>query len=84
MVTQASMGPIVDRTRDHLSSSDVAIIQPHPRLCVPALEDHSGGAHPLAATPGMDHRDVFPVDTVIPAGAVTRTAFLDPDPRRWP
>jgi phthalate 4,5-dioxygenase len=25
-VTQASMGPIVDRTRDHLSSSDVAII----------------------------------------------------------
>ena len=68
MVTQASMGPIVDRTRDHLSSSDVAIIQAR-RLLLQALEDDAAGRTPLAATPGIDHRDVIPVDTVIPAGA---------------
>ena len=45
MVTQASMGPIVDRTRDHLSSSDVAVVQAR-RLLLQALEDDAAGRTP--------------------------------------
>jgi phthalate 4,5-dioxygenase len=68
MVTQASMGAIVDRTKEHLSTSDVAIIQAR-RLLLQALEDVTSGRLPIGATPGMDHRDVLPVDEVLPASA---------------
>lgn len=68
MVTQASMGPIVDRSNEHLSSADVAIIQAR-RTLLRALDDMERGRTPIAAAPGMDHRDVMPVDDLIPAEA---------------
>jgi hypothetical protein len=55
-VTQISMGPIVDRTREHLSSSDVAIIHAR-RILLAALD------HPPAAA--IDHLDVVPTDVVV-------------------
>jgi phthalate 4,5-dioxygenase len=66
MVTQASMGPIVDRTKEHLSSSDVAIIHGR-RLLLEALDDMEAGRHIVGTVPGTDHRNAIPVDTVIPA-----------------
>ena len=42
MVTQASMGPIVDRTKEHLSTADVAVIQAR-RLLLGALDDMHAG-----------------------------------------
>jgi phthalate 4,5-dioxygenase len=45
-VTQISMGPIVDRTREHLSSSDVAIIHAR-RALLEAVERVQRGQHPL-------------------------------------
>lgn len=67
-VTQASMGPIVDRTKEHLSSSDVAIIHAR-RLLLEALVDVAEGRTPPGAGHGLDHRDVVPVDEVVPPAA---------------
>ena len=64
MVTQASMGAIVDRTKEHLSTSDVAIIHAR-RVLLQALDDAAAGRTPIGAGPGMDHRDVLPVDGLV-------------------
>ena len=68
MVTQASMGPIVDRTKEHLSTSDIAIIHAR-RLLLQSLDDVVAGRTPVGAAPGMDHRDVLPVDGLVDAPA---------------
>jgi phthalate 4,5-dioxygenase oxygenase subunit len=65
MVTQASMGPIADRTQEHLSTSDVAIIHAR-RLLLDTLDDMEAGRPVVGSGPGTDHRDVVPVDTVVP------------------
>jgi hypothetical protein len=67
MVTQASMGPIVDRTLDHLSSSDVAIMQALLML-LQALKDHAAGKTPTGAEPGADWREVHPENYIILRG----------------
>jgi phthalate 4,5-dioxygenase len=53
VVVQVSMGPIVDRTREHLSSGDVAVAHAR-RILLDALEDVEGGHLPpgSARTPG--------------------------------
>lgn len=45
MVVQVSMGPIVDRTKEFLSSSDVAIVQGR-RLLLEALREYQAGKTP--------------------------------------
>jgi hypothetical protein len=65
IVTQASMGPIADRTKEHLSTSDVAIIHAR-RLLLDAIDDMNAGRRPPGAEPGVDHRDVVPVDVLLP------------------
>jgi phthalate 4,5-dioxygenase oxygenase subunit len=73
-VTQVSMGPIVDRTKEHLSSSDVAIIHAR-RVLLDALDNVAAGRPPVGARVPADHLDVVPTDVVVapdePA-AVTR------------
>jgi hypothetical protein len=66
MVTQASMGPIVDRTKEHLSTADVAVIQAR-RLLLQALDDMEAGRPVVGSGPDMDFRDVVPVDEILPA-----------------
>jgi phthalate 4,5-dioxygenase oxygenase subunit len=73
MATQASMGPIVDRTSEHLSSSDVAIIHAR-RLLLEAIEDMDAGRPVVGTAPGIDHRDALPVDTVLPSPDVPKPA----------
>ena len=60
------MGPIVDRTKDHLSSSDVAIIHTQ-RILLEGIADVAAGRIPRGASPGMDHRHVVPVNVLRPA-----------------
>ena len=67
VVTQASMGPIVDRTLDQLSSSDVAIIHAR-RMLLEALEDVASDRTPPGAGDGLDFRDVIPLNMLVPAG----------------
>ena len=66
VVAQMSMGPIVDRTLDHLSSSDVAIVYAR-QMLLGALDDAAAGRLPPGAGSDLDFRDVVPANAVIPA-----------------
>jgi len=69
-VTQISMGPILDRSREHLSSTDVAIIQAR-RALLRALENVEAGRVPVGEALPEDLSDVHPVDEIRPPeGAV--------------
>lgn len=67
-VVQISMGPIVDRSKEHLSSSDVAVVQGR-RALLRALERTAAGEAPVGAGPAKDHLDVVPTDVVVPSGS---------------
>lgn len=65
MVVQASMGPITDRSKEHLSSSDVALVQAR-MLLLRALKNQDADKHPLAPNNGdFIHDDAMPIDAVI-------------------
>jgi len=67
IITQVSMGPVADRTREHLSSSDVAIIHAR-RVLLDALDRVDAGLPPFGDERLDDLRDLHPVDTVEPPG----------------
>ncbi len=75
MVTQASMGPIVDRTRDFLSSSDIAIVQGR-KILLEALDDFEAGRVPRGTNPDVDLREIIPQNLVIPDGMERRNFSL--------
>lgn len=58
-------GVIFDRTREHLSSSDVAIIHAR-RVLLDALDNVEAGRAPVGAGPAVDHLDVVPTNVVLP------------------
>ena len=65
------MGPIQDRTREHLGSSD-KIIMANRRLLLQAIETvQAGGTAPFMADPGQAARQLGPdtVDGIAPAGS---------------
>jgi len=71
-----SMGPIVDRTHEHLGTTDLMIIQVRRRLidAARALRDHG------VAPPGVDDPDVYRVRTataIVPKGQNWRDAAVD-------
>ena len=67
MVTQASMGPIVDRTKEHLSTGDVAVIQ----------------ARRLLLRPSTTWRPAGPWSVPVPAWTTaTRSQLIPSSPRR--
>src|SRR5262249_28794764 len=67
-VVQVSMGPIVDRTRENLSSSDVAIAQTR-RLILDTIASASAGELPPGSARSADAvRIPHPFDAVIDAG----------------
>jgi phthalate 4,5-dioxygenase oxygenase subunit len=66
IVVQVSMGEITDRTLEHLSASDVAIVQMR-RMLLDALRTHDRlppGSARAATPPKLRH----PIDTVLTAG----------------
>jgi nitrite reductase/ring-hydroxylating ferredoxin subunit len=72
-VTQISMGPIVDRTREHLSSSDVAIIHAR-RVLLEAVTRVQQGQHPLRHGAPTTLLHCVPTDVTFTAGQPDRTA----------
>ena len=66
MVVQASMGPIVDRTKEFLSATDIAVVRAR-KMMLEALADFEAGKHPVGSALG-DHPVVLPnpIDTVLP------------------
>jgi hypothetical protein len=64
MVTETA-GPIVDRTREHLGTSDIAIIKMRRRLISEARALMNGDGPPLASRSGKVYR-VRPHQAVLP------------------
>jgi hypothetical protein len=79
MVVQASMGPIVDRSREILSMSDVAIVKAR-RMLLAALDDYAAGKLPPGSALGGEPVVLpNPIDTVIePDQKWTEAATLIP------
>jgi phenylpropionate dioxygenase-like ring-hydroxylating dioxygenase large terminal subunit len=67
MALQEGMGPICDRTNEHLGTSDRAIIAAR-QLLFEALDDIEAGKPPRGTDPG-DYSNVRPVDMQIAAGS---------------
>ena len=63
VAAQGSMGPIVDRSLDHMSSSDVAIAQAR-LLLLAALDDMAAGRVPVGAGAELDFSEVVPTTIV--------------------
>jgi nitrite reductase/ring-hydroxylating ferredoxin subunit len=72
---QESMGPIYDRTQEHLASADAAIIQMR-RLLLDAVRDVADGRDPLGSHGEGDN--VRPAQMYLPEDAVwTETQLVD-------
>ena len=76
--TQTSMGPIVDRSKEHLSSSDAAVAHAR-RMLLEALAAAERGERPpgSALTPG-GLRLPNCVDVIVPAGQPWQESAPDP------
>jgi phthalate 4,5-dioxygenase len=67
LAVQESMGPIYDRTKEHLGTADIAVIATR-RLLIQAAKDVQHGKLPPGARPGsVSH--VRPAEMVLPHGA---------------
>jgi phenylpropionate dioxygenase-like ring-hydroxylating dioxygenase large terminal subunit len=78
---QEGMGPIVDRSREHLGTSDKAIIQMR-ALLLEATRDVEAGRAPRASDPAT-YRRVRPHDGVVPAGEDWRTVIGPQTVAKW-
>ncbi|HLH78434.1 MAG TPA: Rieske 2Fe-2S domain-containing protein [Candidatus Binataceae bacterium] len=56
-VVEESMGPIVDRSREYLGSSDVIIIRAR-RMLLQAVREHAAGKVPFGATENLDYSQI--------------------------
>ena len=75
MAVQESMGPIYDRTKEHLGTTDVAVIAAR-RLLLQAARDVQAGLDPLGADGGSSDR-ARPAERVIAASANWYDAVAD-------
>jgi len=75
---QESMGPIVDRTREHLGPADRAVIQAR-RLLLQATRTVEAGGMPGGVAP--TYYGLRPAEAVIPEGTDWRTLVAPGAPR---
>ncbi len=75
---QESMGPIVDRTREHLGPADRAVIQAR-RLLLQATRTVEAGGTPPGVEP--TYYTLHPAEAVVPAGTDWRTLLAPDAPR---
>ena len=65
MAMQESMGPIYDRTREHLGTSDIAIIRLR-RLLLDQVQAFKDGAEPLGLDPSVRYETLRSEERVVP------------------
>lgn len=76
---QESMGPIYDRSAEHLGASDMAILHMR-RLLLKAMCDHEEGRMPVGLNcPGVDYEKIKARDSVIPIDTPWETVGADTD-----
>lgn len=74
LVVQVSMGPIVDRTKDNLSASDMGIVRMR-KMLLKATANHEAGLHPWAPLePAYDSQAVWPIELTAAPGVDWRVA----------
>ena len=81
MAITEGMGPIVDRTREYLGTTDKAVIAMRKMLLDATYAVERG-----EAPPGLDpekHRNIRPVDRVIPGNADWREALAEELVAKW-
>jgi len=78
---QEGMGPIVDRTREHLGTSDRAIIAMR-QLLLEATHDVEAGRDPKGTDPAA-YRDVRAYDDTLPHGADWKETFAGELSAKW-
>jgi phthalate 4,5-dioxygenase oxygenase subunit len=81
MALQEGMGPIVDRSKEHLGTSDRAIIAAR-QLLLDATNDVEAGRTPRGVSPET-HSGVRPYDDIVPPGKTWREAFADEVVAKW-
>jgi phenylpropionate dioxygenase-like ring-hydroxylating dioxygenase large terminal subunit len=72
LAVQESMGPIADRSREHLGTTDKAIIELR-HLLLDSIDDMRKGLEPRGLNPRM-YRDIRAGDIVVPNGTGWRDA----------
>jgi phenylpropionate dioxygenase-like ring-hydroxylating dioxygenase large terminal subunit len=75
LAVQESMGPIYDRTKEHLGTTDVAVIAAR-RLLLDAARDVQAGRDPLGADGGSSD-SIRPAERLIPASVAWHDAIAD-------
>jgi phthalate 4,5-dioxygenase len=78
MATETA-GPIYDRTREHLGSTDVALIRMHRQL-LRAAKALAGGEQPPALGGAGDFRSIRGAEKILAEGEDWRTLGTDDDP----
>jgi phthalate 4,5-dioxygenase oxygenase subunit len=77
MMATESAGPIYDRTREHLGSTDVAVIRLH-RMLLRAAKGLASGEEPPALS--GDFRSIRGAEKVLAEGEDWRALGTDDDP----
>jgi hypothetical protein len=80
MVTE-TMGPIYDRTQEHLGTSDKAIIRMR-RLLIAAAKRVAEGGEPPAVDPDLDYRSIRSAEKILENGEDWRVLGTDAEIRR--
>jgi hypothetical protein len=78
MVTE-TMGPIYDRSQEHLGTSDKAIIRMR-RLLIAAAKRLADGGEPPAVAPDLDYRGIRSAEKILSDGEDWRLLGTDADP----
>ncbi|MGH7830826.1 MAG: aromatic ring-hydroxylating dioxygenase subunit alpha, partial [Candidatus Binatia bacterium] len=81
LAVQESMGPIVDRSREHLGSTDKAIIV-FRRILLDLVSGLQRGNDPLGTDPTV-YRGVRPADLVMPKDVAWQEGAKDKLTARW-
>jgi nitrite reductase/ring-hydroxylating ferredoxin subunit len=76
---QESMGSILDRTREHLGTSDRAVIRMRQQL-VRAARDLANGIEPPATDGALGFRRIYGAERILAAGEDWRQLGTDADP----
>ncbi len=76
---QESMGSILDRTREHLGTSDRAVIRMRQQL-VKAARDLANGLEPPATDGTLDFRSIYGAERILASGEDWRFLGTDADP----
>jgi len=81
LAVQESMGPIEDRTREHLGTTDKAIIELR-YLLLDSIEDSKKGIEPRGVNP-KTYRAIRAGDIVAPKGVKWQEAAKDSLAANW-